>query len=70
MSWDRRASPSITGTIADSPSLNGRPAALRPALKYFVFSSRRSRSSVLSSSILNTSSAAPTMLGARELEKR
>ena len=56
--------------MADSPSLNGKPALRSPSLKYAVLASNVSRNAVVSSSILNTSMEAPTMLGASEFEKR
>ena len=53
------ASPSITSTMADSPSLKGKPALRKPFLKYAVLASSVSNS-VVSSNILNTLMDAPT----------
>ena len=70
MQWASLASPSMMGTMGWSPAGTLKPAAASPARKCAVLAARRSRSSVLSPSMRNTSREAPTTGGARVLEKR
>ena len=58
------------GTMGESPSLISKPAATIFSLKYYVFSSNWSLSCVDELSKSNTFIAAPTIDGAKELEKR